>query len=579
MNRKQRRAELKRAKSTGGAHATSAAQLREEALRLQQQGRSADAVRAYKRLLAIDPQHAEANNNLACLLQAQGQQAQASAYFARALRLQPQLFEQFGPIVATLVAVLPPFGGLLRRANEAWPQRLSLAQLAGGELGALAADPLLCAILQSSPARDIALERALTLLRAALLDEAAANTLHDDALHADALTLCCTLAQQCFINEYVFATTAAEEQTVARIKAALPDIAPAQLAVLAMYEPLHRLPDAQALAARQWPADIDALVAQQLREPMQERALRETIPRLTSIADATSQRVRQMYEENPYPRWVHAAAAAEAVTVTDYLGGMFPAATLSPLPAGAAHDVLVAGCGTGAHAIGFAQKFGDTQLLAIDLSLASLAYAKRQTPPALAPRIDYGQADILALDTLDRHFDVIDASGVLHHLADPYRGWRVLLGLLRPGGLMHLGLYSERGRRAIVEARQFIAARGYRTSASDIRRCRQDLMTTPLKGLAQFNDFFTTSECRDLLFHVQENRTTIPEIKSFLAAQNLRFIGFEFSETVSRRIAGFFAQQHWALDDLDCWHAFETTYPDTFSGMYQFWVQKAPGTN
>jgi hypothetical protein len=29
------------------------------------------------------------------------------------------------------------------------------------------------------------------------------------------------------------------------------------------------------------------------------------------------------------------------------------------------------------------------------------------------------------------------------------------------------------------------------------------------------------------------------------------------------------------MTDLDHWHAFETAYPDTFAGMYQFWVQKS----
>ncbi len=28
------------------------------------------------------------------------------------------------------------------------------------------------------------------------------------------------------------------------------------------------------------------------------------------------------------------------------------------------------------------------------------------------------------------------------------------------------------------------------------------------------------------------------------------------------------------MTDLDRWHEFETKNPDTFSGMYQFWVQK-----
>ena len=42
-----------------------------------------------------------------------------------------------------------------------------------------------------------------------------------------------------------------------------------------------------------------------------------------------------------------------------------------------------------------------------------------------------------------------------------------------------------------------------------------------------FNDFYSTSECRDLLFHVQEHRMTLPQIKAFLVAQELQFLGFE----------------------------------------------------
>ena len=44
----------------------------------------------------------------------------------------------------------------------------------------------------------------------------------------------------------------------------------------------------------------------------QELALRATIARLTPIDDDVSQRVRQQYEENPYPRWVRAAGGIEA---------------------------------------------------------------------------------------------------------------------------------------------------------------------------------------------------------------------------------------------------------------------------
>ncbi len=570
MNRKQRRAGSKQA-SAGGTPGQSAAQLFADAMRAHQQNRTDEAVRAYKRLLLLMPDHAEASNNLACMLLAQGKLAEASPRFARALELRPQLFEQFGAIRPTLMAVLPPLGQAMQRVHQAWPQRLPLDRLLDDAgLATIAGDPLLRAILEGAPVRDVAFERLLTTLRAALLAQAAASAVHNDSV----LACSCTVAQQCFINEYVFATTPAEDEQVDQLKTNLRDISPMRLAALAMYLPLHALPDAQALLARTWPDDVNAVVTQQLREPMQERALRDSIPQLTAIEDATSQRVRQMYEENPYPRWVHGPVDPTS-TFDHYLRAMFPTAAFISLGKTGAFDMLVAGCGTGQHPITVAEKFPSAHVLAIDLSLASLAYAKRKTPPALAGRIEYAQADILKLGTLDRCFDVIDASGVLHHMADPLTGWRTLLALLRPNGFMHLGFYSELGRRDVVAARAFIAERGYSTTPSEIRRARQDLLATPLACVTRFNDFFATSECRDLLFHVQESRTSIPAIKTFLAERNLKFIGFEFTEPVLRRYRALFAEQRWLLTDLNHWHNFETKYPDTFSGMYQFWVQKA----
>ena len=90
-------------------------------------------------------------------------------------------------------------------------------------------------------------------------------------------------------------------------------------------------------------------------------------------------------------------------------------------------DILIAGCGTGKNSIDAAMLFPHARVLAIDISLASLAYAKRKTREAGLKNIDYGQADILKLGTLGRIFDRIEVGGVLHHLADPEAGWRVLV--------------------------------------------------------------------------------------------------------------------------------------------------------
>ena len=171
MNRKQRRAALRQNPPSGPA-ADPAAQLFAEAIALQRQNKFADAARAYKRVLLIKPDHAEANNNLGIVLLGQGKASEASAHFARALTLMPQLFEQYQGICATLVAVLPPIGEAIRKTLAAWPKRLTGEEMFGSAgVVAIAGDPLLRCLLQSVPVRELALERMLTSLRAALMSE------------------------------------------------------------------------------------------------------------------------------------------------------------------------------------------------------------------------------------------------------------------------------------------------------------------------------------------------------------------------------------------------------------------------
>jgi SAM-dependent methyltransferase/tetratricopeptide (TPR) repeat protein len=581
MNRKQRRSAPKPSAPAAGVRtdADPAAALFAEAARCQRQNQLADAVRLYKRLLAIKPDHAEASNNLGLVFLAQGKLADASARFAKALALRPQLLSPFEGVLNTLVAVLPTIGVAMRNAAAVWPKLLPLNQLlAGAGLSAIAADPLLIHILEATPVRDIALECALTCLRAALLDATVASAATGDEITS---AFCTAMAKQGFINEFVFAVTPSEQGQIEKLTTALADalaagtpVPPIWVTAIAMYRPLNALPFADALLAGRWPPAVDAVLTQQLREPRQEHELRNTIPCLTPIEDETSQRVRDQYEQNPYPRWVDIAAGVEPVSLQENLRAIFPGADFSSMGKSGPLEFLVAGCGTGWHAIATAQKYRDARLLAVDLSLSSLCYAKRKTPASLAERLTYAQADILKLAGIGRSFDIIDASGVLHHMADPPEGWRILLSLLRPGGLMHLGLYSDLARRDIVAARTFIAERGFPATPEGIRQSRQALLQTPLRSLTHFADFFSASECRDMLFHVQEKRTTIPAIKSFLEEQQLKFIGFEFSPAALQKYRAVFSDVGRPMTDIDHWHRLEMQTPDMFEGMYNFWVQK-----
>ena len=152
------------------------------------------------------------------MLQAQGKLREASAHFARALTLMPQLFDAFDSVCATLVAVLPALHEAMRRAAAAWPEQLPAHELFDGAgIAQIMDDPLLLCILQSTPVREFSLERVLTLVRSALLADAATEKTSDDKT----LAFCCALAKQCFINEYVFATTPEEDALAERLKTAL----------------------------------------------------------------------------------------------------------------------------------------------------------------------------------------------------------------------------------------------------------------------------------------------------------------------------------------------------------------------
>jgi SAM-dependent methyltransferase len=222
------------------------------------------------------------------------------------------------------------------------------------------------------------------------------------------------------------------------------------------------------------------------------------------------------------------------------------------------------------------RQYEGARTLAIDLSRASLAYATARTR-ALDLEIDYAQADIMRLGAIGRSFDLIESNGVLHHMADPWAGWRVLLSLLRPDGFMRIGLYSEIARWGVVAARAFIAEHGHGATPAEIRRFRYDMMQRDdamARNITWFNDFYSTSECRDLVFHTQEHRMTLPAIKAFLAQEKLQLIGLEVGRDTAQRYAARFPADP-TMTDLDLWHAFEQDNPQTFATMYRFWVQKA----
>jgi tetratricopeptide (TPR) repeat protein/2-polyprenyl-3-methyl-5-hydroxy-6-metoxy-1,4-benzoquinol methylase len=583
---------------------------------LKAQGEAQEALSAFERAAALKPDFVDAQRNLAVALLEQGQASRAvhcarraadltssvddKLLFARCAgiarhnvvdadgRLQETLLRAWSelwlrpnhlaPLTIALVNATPAVAAAIARAKGATPPQ-GLRELWGPTgLAVPASQRLLRYLLESTPAADADLERLLTQTRRIVLELAASDA--GRAVDGEELAFCCALARQCFINEYVFACTEDEEEKARALRAALTEALQSGAAVplvwpvaVAAYAPLHGISAADALLRGSWPAPLAAVLRQQIIEPREEKTCRAEIPRLTRIEDDVSRQVQQQYEENPYPRWVEVGRIVKPTTLQLWLSALSPDAAPAETSGG---DILIAGCGTGQQAIETAQMCPDARVLAVDLSVSSLAYAQRKTRELGLRNLEYAQADILRLGTIGRSFDVIESTGVLHHMADPLAGLGVLVKLLRPRGLIHLGLYSESARQPMVAARRFIAERGYRGTAADIRRCRQELMSEKpahLPDVAQLGDFFSISSCRDLLFHVAERRMTLPEIEAFLDAEGLALVGFQVEDQVAARYRQTFPADM-TMTNLANWHAFEQRHPYIFSSMYVFWVRR-----
>jgi SAM-dependent methyltransferase len=498
-----------------------------------------------------------------------------------ALEDSPRAHRIFADIIQSLVwdhgEDDPALRRLLTRAiAEAWGRPSVLANVAGKLIksrlaagGRLEDDALLRVLLPAAPNSDVALERILTKARHDILVRALAGESGDADFAA-------ALAWQCYLNEYVFDLAADEAATVAALatrQAGGEQLSEPLLVALACYLPLGRLAHAERLTAKS--AALAALLRQQRDEPAEEKRLAAAMPRLTPIEDQVSRQVQAQYEENPYPRWVRLQEPPPRTQVGAYLRSRFPYARLAQSSLLEKPDMLVAGCGTGQSTLELARQFTLGEVLAIDLSSASLAHGARKAAEAGMNDVRFAQADILRIGALGRQFGLIESGGVLHHMADPFAGWRALVDCMAPGGVMLAAFYSQAARRAIAKTRSWIAGEGFTATPEGIRACRRRLMQEEAEGklFLKAGDFFSMSACRDLLFHVQEHNMTLAQIAGFIAANGLSFIGFEVTERVMANYRERFPDDPGAVNFAN-WSQTEAESPGTFAAMYQFWVQK-----
>ena len=473
-----------------------------------------------------------------------------------------------------------PLGAALAIADAAGPV-VAARELCLVRTGALLTDELFQAALSRGVNMDPEIEPLLAAVRNVVVCELPADRFSDRTL----TEFCLALALNCRNCEYVWDAVEHEAQALAGLvidveRLAGGDFEQGRRLLLHM---LHR-PVAQVLPDGTSAADLQALrpralrdlVAGELAQAAQERGLAAGIDRIGTLSEQTSRRVAAHYEQAPYPRWLSLNLPRPGVMRAILAPHVAPdRLTMMDRP----FDVLIAGCGTGRQAIQAAAAYGsNARMVAIDLSAASLGYGKRMARSYGRDTIRFVQADILDLEGLEQSFDVIECIGVLHHLADPFAGWRALCAKLRSGGLMQIALYSAVSRRPLAELRAEPEFPGLDCSDAAARRYRRLLLTRPPAApgasIALSKNAYTLSEFRDLVLHVSEQQLDLLSIDRFLQEAGLIFRGFVAEGDLLQRFAKLFPGDAWP-GSLPNWAHFEQEQPRSFDGMYRFWCEAA----
>lgn len=556
--------------------------------------RSGDAPRALAlqtRLLELTPADDEARRNFLLLLQRAGAALPDTPAFRTVLArvLEPASVEDHAVAVARALLRDERFRRGMALLAEARPEEAAAA-FRGGRLAGIVHAPLFRLLLSHALIPLPEFDALLAAVRRAVL---LAGSRH--GIGRAERSFVGALAQHMWLGEYVLGEADEERAQLDDLRAdcaarlatvAVPDHAlQDRLGLLALYDPWFRRPEFAGLLDQPATAWDEAWRPLLLvwRDDRAQQAIRAGIEALTPIAEGVSAQVREQYEAHPFPRWQQ-RPVAQRRPARAWLQAQAPAVRPGPR-FDAPVDVLVAGCGTGLEPISIHQQLLTRSLLAVDLSRASLAYGIQQAA-AMGLGSDKGegirfmQADILELGGLAQSFDVITASGVLHHLADPLTGWRRLASLLRPGGVMFVGLYSAAARASVRQARALVAERGYQPTAAGMRELRRAVLSGAHPGLDElcgWRDFYNLSMLRDLAFHVQEHQFTVPMIADCLAQLGLRFAGMQGldAEVMQAYRAAY-------PDDpdgtsLDNWAGFEARHPRVFAAMYRVIAQRPDG--
>ena len=257
------------------------------------------------------------------------------------------------------------------------------------------------------------------------------------------------------------------------------------------------------------------------------------IPDLRLPGDASTEKVRRFYDRAPFPGY----RPRDSLEALRARGDQSEFARLldSAIPGDA--KILEMGCGTGQMSIYLAR--AGRIVVGADLTRASLLLGAAAAKRFNVDCVHFIETDLHHAGIRRESFDVVYASGVLHHTAHPRSAFATLKQFARPGGIVIIGLYNVFARIPLRLRRVIARLSGYRWIPFDPvlrdRRSEKDRRDAWL---------------RDQYQHPEEHRHSVGEVRNWFDEN-----GVEFVSTYPKLLLGE-ERKDLLLPDEDWW-AFE----------------------
>ncbi|MGV2431961.1 MAG UNVERIFIED_CONTAM: class I SAM-dependent methyltransferase [Rickettsiaceae bacterium] len=214
--------------------------------------------------------------------------------------------------------------------------------------------------------------------------------------------------------------------------------------------------------------------------------------------------------------------------------------------------ILIAGGGTGDSSTYMGEQLKDTEceIVYLDFSKASMEIAQKRAEIRGIKNIKWINDSILNIPKLKLgKFDYINCSGVLHHLASPDAGLKILQESLTDRGGMSVMVYGKYGRTGVYQIQEIMKMvnEGVDSRAEEVMNGKTIINSLPetnwyVRGKELLYDHLIYGDIGlyDMFLHKQDRAYSIPELYKFIEDAGLHFVDFfDANERLRLRIENY----------------------------------------